>query len=169
MKNHIFLCVYAMNQGTVGGSTLLAFETMQEADRYIQNWLEHSCGLECYRSEAEEYKLREKNGGELPGLAFACPTLESPSDLEQYNGFYDDGLGGALHLFVMVIHDEHSAARFRKDIIKAFELDKTLSEEADEMMEMLEVLEDSFRKTVDYHTAIHKIDMLLKNDGLSLF
>lgn len=169
MYNHIFLCINAANQGTVGGSMLLAFSTMQQADRYIKDWLEQSCAVECYRGAQEEANLRAENQGELPELAFSCPELEHPSDLEKYNGFYYYGSGGAFHLFVMPIYDEHTAARFRKEMIKEFELDKTFSEEADEMMEMLEVLKNSFREKVDYSTALNQVDTLLKNGGLSFF
>jgi hypothetical protein len=169
MNGHIFLCVNAANQGTVGGSTLLAFQTMQEADRYIRDWLEKSCGLECYRGAEEEAILRAENQGELPEFAFSCPKLENPSDLELYNGFYYYGSGGSFHLFVMAIYDEPSAVQFRKEITKEYELDKTFSEKADEMQNMLDVLVNSFRETLDYTTALHQVDTLLKNEGLSLF
>lgn len=169
MKNHMFLCVYRLNQGNVGGSRLLSFESMYEADEYIKNWLACSCGLDCYRGEEEERELRYKNLGELPELSFSCPELKTPSDLERYNGYYCYHSGGTFQLFVMAIHDEISAARFRKETIKEFELDKTLSEEADEMIDMLDVLENSFRENVDYQQALEKIDLLLRNEGLSLF
>ena len=169
MNDHIFLCMHATNQENIGSSSILAFSNMQEADRHIQSWLAYSCGMDCYRGAEEEAKLRSDNQGEIPESAFSCPDLEKPSDLEKYNGYYYYGPLGSFQLFVMAIYDEISAVKFRKDTIKEYELDKIFSEEADEMIDMLDVLVQSFQETVAYTTALEKVNLLLKNEGLSLF
>lgn len=168
MKDHIFLCMSALNQATVGGSMLLEFQTFKEAEQHIRDWLERSCGLECYRAEEEE-KVRAEIQGDLADFLFFCPEVENPSDLKKYNGFYYHASGGSFHLFVMPIYDEQSAAQFRKEVTKEYELDKTFSEEADTILEMLETLERSFKEEVDYTEALHQVDTLLRNEGLSFF
>ena len=168
MSDHMFLCIQRTNQSDRGGSNLLCFPDVAAADAYIRDWLEQSCGMECYR-ESEEARLREAHGGELPELAFACPELQSPADLAGYNGFYSFGFGGSISIFVMAIHDEATAQRFLREAIREFNLDKVLSDEADEMIEMLEILRDSFQKPVDYRLALEKVDCLIRDNGLPLF
>jgi hypothetical protein len=169
MRNPIFLCIHAVNQGNVGSTSLLAFPDIKAADEYIRAWLEQSCGVDCYRGAEEERKLKERNGGSLPEMAFACPNLETPSDLELYHGYYYYGSGGAFQIFLMVIHDIATASKFRKEVIKEYELDKIFSDEADEMIEMLELLVRSFTEPVDYSEALTKVNLLLRQDGLNLF
>lgn len=168
MSDHMFLCIQRTNQNERGGSNLLCFPDMAAADAYIRDWLEKSCGMECYRG-SEEACLREAHGGALPELAFACPEIRSPSDLEAYNGYYSFGFGGTFSLFVMAIHDEAAARRFMRDAIREFSLDKVLSDQADEMIEMLEILRESFQKPVDYRLALEKVDSLIRDNGLPLF
>lgn len=169
MNDHIFLSVCAVNQGDVGGTQLLAFSSVAEADSYLRDWLTKSCGLDCYCGEEEEARLRAQNGGDLPELSFACPVVKEPADLEGYSGYQFYNMGGAISLFVMVIHNEASARKFQKEITREFELDKVFSDEADEMMDMLAILVQSFQEDVDYTQAVRRIDTLLKNQGLSLF
>jgi hypothetical protein len=164
----MFLCIQKINQSGNGGSNLLCFPDAMAADTYIRDWLEKSCGMECYRG-AEEALLREANGGELPELAFACPKIQSPSDLEAYNGYYSFDCGAPFSIFVMAIYDEATARRFMGDAIREFNLDKVLSDQADEMIEMLEILRDSFKGPVDYRLALEKVDILIRDNGLPLF
>lgn len=152
-----------------GGAGLFAFSSVAEADAHLRNWLETSCGLECYCGPQEEQRLCEEHGGELPELSFACPKVETPSDLEAYNGYHAFGFGGAISLFVMPVYDEESARRFRIEVTRAFELDKIFSEEADEMIAMLETLEQSFRESLDWSLALEQVNTLLCNEGLLLF
>lgn len=167
MNQHIFLSIHAVNQWDTGCTQLLAFPTEKEAEAYLQNWLTKSCGLDCYTGQEEEAHLRAENGGELPELSFACPEVKKPADLEAYSGYHYYGTGGAISLFVMPIYDEDSARKFQKEIIREFELDKIFSEEADEMMDMLEILVKSFSEEVNYECAVRCLDKLLKNEGLS--
>ena len=169
MNDHLFLCIQRINQGDRGGSNLLCFPNTAEADAYIRDWLEKSCGMECYRGSEDEARLRAENGGKLPELAFACPEIQTPSDLEAYNGYYTYGFGGSFSLFVMAIHDETTARRFMGDAIREFNLNKVLSEQADEMIEMLEILRDSFQRPIDYQLALEKVDSLIRDNGLPLF
>ena len=169
MNDHVFLCIQKINQSDRGGSNLLCFPNVAEADAYIRDWLEKACGMECYRGPGDEARLREGNGGELPELAFACPEINSPSDLAAYNGYYSYGFGGSFNLFVMAIYDEATAQRFMRDAIREFSLDKVLSDQADEMIEMLEILRDSFQRPLDYQPALEKVDKLIRDNGLPLF
>lgn len=169
MNDHIFLCMSRANQAYVGGSTLQVFPNMQEADAHIRAWLEQSCGLDCYRGAEQEEKLRSENQGELPEFSFLCPELKTAADLEKYNGYYYYDSLGAIQMFVMAIYDEKTATRFRKEMVKEFQLDKIFSEEADEMIGHLDCLEQSFREPVDYQTALNKVDQMIQNEGLSLF
>lgn len=169
MNDHLFLCIQKLNQNGSGGSNLLCFPGAAAADAYIRDWLEKACGMECYRGPEEEALLRKANGGELPELAFACPEVHSPSDLEGYNGYYSFSFGGPFSIFVMAIYDEATARRFMGEAIREFELDKILSDQADEMIEMLETLRDSFKGPVDYQTALEKVDVLIRDNGLPLF
>ncbi|MBP1758066.1 MAG: hypothetical protein H6Q61_315 [Firmicutes bacterium] len=169
MSDHMFLCIQKINQSDQGGSNLLCFPGAVEADAHIRDWLEKACGMECYRGPVEEARLKEENGGELPELAFACPEVYSPSDLERYNGYYSYGSVGTFHLFVMAIYDEATARRFMGEAIREFDLNKVLSDEADEMIEMLEILRDSFLGTADYHMALEKVGVLIRENGLPLF
>lgn len=169
MNQHIFLSMHAVNQGDAGCSQLLFFASLGEADGFLRNWLTKSCGLDCYCGAEEEARLRAENGGELPELSFACPEVKKPSDLEAYNGYHYYGMGGAISLFVMAIYDEATAQTFQKEMIREFELDKVFSEEADDMLNMLERLVKSFTEEVDYETAVSRLDGLLKSGGLSLF
>lgn len=169
MNQHFFLSIYAVNQGGTGCTQLLAFSSLKEADAYLRHWLTLSCGLDCYCGAEEESRLRAENGGERPELSFVCPEVKKPSDLEAYNGYHYYGMGGAISLFVMAIYDEESAKKFKKEINREFNLDKVISEEADDMLDMLELLVKSFSEEVDYETAVTRLDRLLKNEGLSLF
>jgi len=169
MKEHFFLCMHSVNQSNSGSSELLIFETTEQADAHIRDWLTRSCGLDCYRGETEAAHLRPKNGGELPELAFACPQVEVPSDLERYNGYHFYATGGTIQLFLMVIHEEKSAAKFKREVTREYQLDKIFSDEADEMIEHLETLERSFREKIDYREAVAQVGDLLKNEGLRLF
>ncbi len=168
MSDHMFLCIQRTNQNDRGGANLLCFPDMAAADAYIRDWLEKSCGMECYQ-ESEEAHLRKAHGGALPELAFACPEIQSPSDLEAYNGYYSFGFGGTISIFVMAIYDETTAGRFMREAIREYNLDKVFSDQADEMIEMLEILRDSFEKPVDYGLALEKVDALIRDDGLPLF
>lgn len=169
MNEHLFLCIHAVNQGNTGSSQLLAFESANQADAYMRNWLICSCGLDPYCGEKEEAALRAENGGKLPELAFACPKVSTPSDLEHYNGFHYFAAGGSIQLFVMVIYDEKSAFRFRQEITREFELDKIFSDEADQMIDMLQCLERSFADSIDYQVALERVNRLLQQGGLNLF
>lgn len=168
MSGHIFLCMNATNQGETTVTGLQTFEGIRDADRHVREWLVKSCGLDC-QEKKEEGKLLEENDGELPEMIFLCPEIEHPSDLEEYNGFHFYESGGAISLFLTVLHDEKSAAKFRAELIKEFELDKIMTEEADEMIDMLDILEQSFREPVDYEEAVEKVDELIRNGGLSFF
>lgn len=168
MSDHVFLCMNATNQGEITVTALQTFDGIKEADQHVREWLIKSCGLDC-QEKKEEVKLREENDGELPEMVFLCPEIGNPPDLEQYNGFHFYGSGGAISLFLTVLHDEKSAAKFRAELIKEFELDKIMSEEADEMIDMLDVLEQSFREHLDYEEAVGKVNELLRNGGLSFF
>lgn len=169
MKKPIFLCMHAVNQSNFGASQLLIFETMEQADAHIRDWLTRSCGLDCYCGELEAARLCAENGGELPELVFDCPSLQAPVDLEGYNGYHFYAMSGPIQLFLMVIHDEKSAAKFRREVTREYELDKIISDEADEMIVQLEILERAFREEIDYREAAAQVGDLLKNEGLPLF
>lgn len=169
MNQHFFLSMHAVNQGGVGCTQLLAFSSVKEADAYLRQWLTTSCGLDCYCGAEEEARLRAENDGDIPELSFVCPDVKKPSDLEAYNGYHYYGMGGTISLFVMSIYDEGSARKFKKEICREFELDKIFSEEADQLLDMLELLVQSFSENVDYELAVTRLDTLLKNEGLSLF
>jgi len=169
MKQHIVLSVHAVNQGDKGISHLLSFPSVQEADHYLRHWLTNSCGLDCYCGEEERKRLCAEHGGELPELSFSCPEVKEAKDLEAYNGYHYFSMGGAITLFVMAIYDELSAKAFKKDMIREFELDKVWSEEADETIEMLDLLVTSFTEEVDVAPALAHLDAFLKNGGLGLF
>lgn len=169
MKEHIFLCIDRNNQQDQGHAGLFEFADMTQAQEHLRQWLTKSCGLDCYSGSKEEALLRSENGGELPELAFACPEVKTPEDLEQYSGFYFYGSGGAVSIFITAIYDEASARRFRAEVTKEFKLDQLFSEEADEMLDMLEALERSFLEEMDYSLALEKVDSLIRHGGLGLF
>lgn len=165
----MFLCINATNQNVATLSRFLAFDTPQQADAYVRDWLSRSCGLDCYTGREEEAALRAKNGGELPEFSFACPEIVSGADLERYNGYHYFASGGAIQLFLVALYDTQSALRFRREITKEYALDKTDSEEADEMIAMLERLQASFEEELDDSEALQKVDELIRNEGLPLF
>ncbi len=161
MTDHIFISLYAVNQRDIGGAGFLAFPSVRDAEEYLKTWLERACALECIpETEAPEA---------LPEHAFLCPQVEEAKDLEGFNGFHSYESLGVVSLFVQVLYDEKSARRFKGECIKEFSLDKIFSDEADEMIEMLEALEKSFREPLDYTRPLEMVDGLLKNQGLALF
>lgn len=169
MSKHFFLKIAKCDREENRDETLQVFESAEEASGQLRSWLEEVCGLECYCGAEEEAALRAKNDGALPELAFACPVVENPADLQGYNGHYFYEYAGAVSLFVLAVYDEKSARRFRVEATKEYELDKTLSDEADEMIDMLEILERSFTETVDYGQALERVSSLIAMGGLSLF
>ncbi len=169
MTEHFYLCIHATNQGNSGASQFLRFTDLWEADAHIRHWLENACGLDCYRDETERAQLCAQHGGSLPELSFACPQIQKPLDLEAYNGFYDFASCGTISLFIMVLHDAASARKFRAETTRNYELDKTFSEAADEMIEHLELLERGFAQAVDDTQAVAAVCGLLEQDGLPLF
>lgn len=169
MAEHLYVSIHATNQSNTGASHLLRFADMWEADAYVRHWLETSCGLDCYRGEAERTRLCADNGGALPELSFACPALQSPGDLEGYNGFHDYASCGTVQLFLMVLYDANSAKKFRVETTRNYELDKIFSEAADEMIDHLSLLERSFLEEVDDAQAVSAVNRMLEQDGLPLF
>ena len=166
MKEHIFLHLDLNNQGDKGGAMVLEFPNVQVGKAYIEDWLTKKCGMDCYCSEAEGQALAEEHGGALPETAFSCPKVLESADLQQYSGFYHYGSLGSFHIFVTAIYDGVSARRFRMGAVQEFKLDQIFSEEADDMIEMLEVLERSFTEDVDYTEALEKVDRLIRQNGL---
>jgi hypothetical protein len=167
MKEHLFLSVSCQSQTeeeeTLG---LLEFDDFSGADAYLRDWLTRVCGMDCFTGAAEEAALRAQNGGELPEYSFACPAVDSPADLEGYNGFYFRESAGAFSLFVIAIYDTDSARRFRGQCVREFRLDQTPDEEGDERIADLRTLERSFTEEVDYAEAAQRVDTLLRCQGL---
>ncbi len=150
----MFLCMQAVNQGNTSVSSFLSFEDVKDAEQHIKTWIEQSCGLEF---------------GDDPSTEFQCPEVMKPEDLMQYNGYYHyDGLG-SFELFLFSVHDEKSAKHFARDVIKEYELDKTFDDEADEMIEFLRQIEQSFIEQTDFTEARKRINDFIQNGGLRLF
>ena len=169
MKEHIFLHLDLNNQADKGGAMLLEFSNVQAAKAYIEDWLTQKCGMDCYCGETQAQQLREKCGGTLPETAFSCPEVNGAADLQGYSNFYHYGSLGTFYIFITVIFDTESAQRFKRGAIHHFKLDQIFSEEADEMIEMLELLERSFKKDTDYTMALERVDRLIRQDGLMGF
>lgn len=169
MKEHFFLCINKANQSGIGGGEFLEFKTHQEADAYFKHWLSFHCGITTYTGEEEKKKLIEENHGELPELSLACPEVTCPADLRNYNGHYYFDFGGSVDISIIVVEDELSARRMKNSAIKEYQLDKAFSEEADEMMDMLNIIEESFRSDVNYEEAKEMVHRLIKLDGLTFF
>lgn len=170
METHFFLKVVTSNQKMEeAAERLLDFHSLEAADAHIRHWLEEDCGLECYCGPQEEAALRAKNNGALPDIAFSCPEIREPADLEKYSGFRFYEYIGPVNLFVLAVYDQKSARRFRLEATKEYKLDKTFSDAADEMIEMLGRLERSFQEDVDYHMALEKVANLIAMDGLPMF
>lgn len=150
----MFLCIHAINQGNSSLSRFLSFPNAKEAENYIKQWLESACGVDW------------DENGDMP---FVCPNVEGPADLAKYNGYYHYDGFGSFQLFTMPIYDEDSAKRFSTEVIREFGLDKVFEEEADEMIDMLEHIKQSFTQNIDCTTATQKIDELIQNEGLRLF
>ena len=169
MKEHIFLHLDLNNQGDKGGAMVLEFPNVQAGKVYIEDWLTKKCGMDCYCGEAAAQMLGEKHGGALPETAFSCPEVLEAPDLQQYSGFYHYGSLGSFHIFVTAIYDGASAKRFKNGAVQEFKLDQIFSEEADDMIDMLEILERSFTEDVNYAQALEKVDRLIRQNGLMGF
>ena len=168
MADHFFVHLQGMNEFENRIHLVLCFHSLKEAEAYVQDWLMKKCAVECI-SEARAEEVRERLGGKLPEMALVCPTLREPADLVKYNNFYFFGEGGNISLFMEVIWDETTAKRFVGSVIKEYKLDTTFSEEADEMMDMLDVMVESFRSDADASPLLEKLNALIAQGGLSLF
>lgn len=166
MSDHIFVRMHARNQLDDNITDFFACKDVEEAEKIAQNWLIRKCGMECYHKGTEEQNLIEKSGGQLPELSFCCPSIKKSADLEQYNGFYFFQGIGSVSLFLNVIYDTETAHQFGKSVIAEFDLDKIYSDEADELIDMLKILERSFQEKIDYSEAQSRIRTLILGGGL---
>ncbi|MEG2000377.1 MAG: hypothetical protein RR053_03160 [Evtepia sp.] len=161
MDQHFFVLMHATNYTETKISRLYACKTVEEIEKIIQDWLVQKCAMDCCRPEDAKTPL--------PELTFVCPHLKEPKDVEQYNGFYFyEGYGG-ISLFLDAVYDEKTAKRFRADVMKEFQLDQILSDEADQLMDDLDVVVESFRSPMDWRKAYESIDTLIRQGGIALF
>ncbi len=159
MNETFYLVVHACNQKGTERVGLYPYESIAEAEADLAGWLSSACGFSCYRGEPVEEEL-----------SFRLPTVETVADFTAYNGYYGDGVGGFINLFLMPIWDEGGAMRFRRDSNREFELDKTFTDEADEMMDTMDLFVSCVtEKRPVPETAMNSINHLLKQGGLSLF
>lgn len=169
MGKHFFVLMYGTNEFEKNVTKFQSFHHLDEVTKMVSDWLEQACGMECVPHGREE-AVREANGGVLPEMAFLCPEVRQPGDLAQYNGFYDYEGIGVFSLFLTPVYDHATAVKFRGGMIKEFGIDQDLSEEADRMMELLDLFVASFdEEGLDYAPAEEGIWNFLMMGGFSLF
>ena len=169
MNDRFFVLIYGTSIKGKDFTRFASHHDVQEVVDIVNDWLEKSCGMDCY-PKAQEADLRAANGGALPETAFLCPEVNTPQDLVKYNGFYDYESLGMFNLFLTPVYDTETAKRFRGSMNKEFEIDKEYSPRADRMMAHLETFVNSFSDpSLDYSQAEEAIRTFLIQGGFPLF
>lgn len=165
MDRQICLRFFGRNQAEGFTNEFLSFATLEEAEAYVHGWLLRKCGVECV-SEAE----RDRRIAEGDHLVIARVPLESPADLAKYRGIYFFQEEGSIALDLDVIWDETSALRFRGAAFKDYRLDEIFTDEADEMMDVLDQLVNYYRgNPVELPPLVEKLKQLIAQDGVPEF
>lgn len=145
------------------------YDTVEEAEALVKDWLRRYCGMEVI-SFGEEETVRQANDGKLPEDAFLCPEVKTPQDLPKYNGFYNYGSLGVFNVFLTPVYDKASAEKFCSGMNEEYEIDQEFSERSDRMMEHLRTFVRSFEDdTVDAAPAAEAMRTFLLQGGFSLF
>lgn len=145
------------------------YDTLEEAETLVKDWLRRYCGMEVIPFGGEE-TVRQANDGKLPEDSFLCPEVKTPQDLTKYNGFYNYGSLGVFNVFLTPVYDKASAEKFCNGMNKEYEIDQEFSERADRMMEHLHTFVRSFEDdTVDAAPAAEAMQTFLLQGGFSLF
>lgn len=169
MGKHFFVLMYGTNEFEKDVTRFQSFHSLDEVTKMVNDWLERACGVECVPCGQED-AVRKAHDGVLPEMAFLCPEIREPGDLVKYNGFYDYEGIGVFSLFLTPVYDHPTAVKFRGSMIKEFAIDQDLSEEADRMMELLDLFVASFDdEALDYAPAEKGIWNFLMMGGFSLF
>ncbi len=165
MDKQILIRLFGRNQWEGYTNEFLSFPDLAAAEAYILSWLERKCGVECV---SEEERLRRTAEGDH--LVIARIPLDSPADLAKYRGIYFFEEEGSIAMDVDVVWDEKSAQKFRNGALKEYRLDEIFTDEADEMMEVLDQVVSYYRgDPVDIAPALEKIEELVAKDGVPEF
>ena len=169
MNDRFFVLIYGTS---IKGKDFIRFSShhdVQEVVDIVNDWLERSCGMDCY-PKSQEAALRAANGGELPETAFLCPEVKTPQDLTKYNGFYDYESLGMFNLFLTPVYDTLTAKQFRVGMNREFGIDKDFSAPAERLWANLDVFVRSFEEPeLDYAEAEEDIRSFLVRGGFALF
>lgn len=150
---------------------LYTFDDPAECVRVIHEWLEKKNNLECIPA-AQEAAVRAANNGELPEMAFLCPEVNEPMDLEKYNGFYTiDAMSNCVfNLFLMVICDREKAERFKLDMSREYGIGADFSEAGDAIRASLNTFVESFDDpSIDPAEAVEAIRKFIGYGGFDVF
>ena len=165
MAKQILIRFFGRNQGEGYTIDFLAFSDLAAAESYVLGWLERKCGVECV---SEEERLRRTAEGDH--LVITRIPLENPADLAKYRGIYFFEEEGSIALDIDVVWDEQSAQRFRNAAFKEYRLDEIFTDEADEMMGILDqVVRYYHGDEVAIAPALEKIREMVRKDGVPEF
>ena len=169
MNDRFFVLIYGTSIKGKDFTRFASHHDVQEVVDIVNDWLEKSCGMDCY-PKAQEAELRAANGGALPETAFLCPEVNTPQDLVKYNGFYDYESLGMFNLFLTPVYDTLTAKQFRVGMNREFGIDKDFSPPAERLWANLEVFVRSFEDPqLDYAEAEEDIRNFLVRGGFALF
>ena len=169
MNDRFFVLIYGTSIKGKDFTRFASHHDVQEVVDIVNDWLEKSCGMDCY-PKAQEAELRAANGGALPETAFLCPEVNTPQDLVKYNGFYDYESLGMFNLFLTPVYDTLTAKQFRVGMNREFGIDKDFSPPAERLWANLDVFVHSFEDPqLDYAEAEEDIRNFLVRGGFALF
>lgn len=170
MRDDFFVLMYATSGNERNETRFERYHHVKDVEAMVQDWLMRYVALDCV-PETKEAEIRAANGGELPEETFLCPTVKEPKDLVKYNGFYDlGGLGRIFNVFLTPVYDTATAKRFRAAMDKEFEISKTYSDKADEMLAHLNTFVSAFEDdTIDDTAAEAAIRDFIIQGGFSIF
>ena len=169
MNDRFFVLIYGTSIKGKDFTRFSSHHDVQEVVDIVNDWLEKSCGMDCY-PKAQEAELRAANGGALPETAFLCPEVNTPQDLVKYNGFYDYESLGMFNLFLTPVYDTLTAKQFRVGMNREFGIDKDFSAPAERLWANLDVFVRSFEEPeLDYAEAEEDIRNFLVRGGFALF
>ena len=166
---HIFLHMTGSDQNARETIRFQCFQSLQEADAAVRDWLLKHCALSLYQDAKERRLLEEGEDGRLPENAFRCPEIAVAEDLTRYNGFHAFGSMGSISLFLFPIYDVQSAAAFQEAVIKEFSLNEIYSDAAEEAIETLRKLAQSYQEPLPLAPLTLAVERLMLQGGLPLF
>lgn len=145
------------------------FQTMEEAEAMIRDWLEYFLDVRCV-PESQEAELRKTHYGMLPEDVFLCPTVEKPADLVKYNDFYDlGGLGRIFNILLSPVYDGESARRVCSDIDQEYGISGKSSEEGRRIKASLDAFLIAFQQDAPVDSEVEETLMeFIERGGFSI-